>query len=191
MVRSWGLNLRLLCCAPPTSEIALELTAREQEKDRSARLAAEEAQAAAQDEARGHYSVLGLPVDFTAAELKKAYRKLSLTFHPDRVGGSTAKMVRITVAYDCLSDAACKRDFDAGVGLDDWDPDAVEKHYFPERFPFEPFGDPFQYDRDPARRERAAARRTERMWTPPAAGPMVSEPPEEQGGAGDEPKDEL
>ena len=37
-----------------------------------------------------HYGVLGLACDHTEAELKKAYKKASITAHPDRPGGSTS-----------------------------------------------------------------------------------------------------
>lgn len=58
------------------------------------------------------YAVLGVPKTATAAELKKAYRKLAKDLHPDRNPGDTAKeerFKRVTAAYDVLSDVK-KRD---------------------------------------------------------------------------------
>ena len=48
--------------------------------------------------------------------LKKAYRKLSLTVHPDKHGGSSeAHMAfeKIQDAYDCLSDDICRETYDS------------------------------------------------------------------------------
>ena len=170
----WGLSLRVLCCSPPGSEGAKVLAATQEEQERLAAAEAAAAEAAALNEARGHYWVLGIPCDFSASELKRAYRQLSLRLHPDRQGGDTAKMARVAAAYECLQDAECKRSFDIGMGIDGFHHEQVEKHYFPERYPFEPFGDPFEHDRDPARRQRSQERRKERMWTPPTAGPSLT-----------------
>ena len=182
----WGMELSVLCCAPADSEAAARLTAARAQKERAAAAAAEEAAVAALDELRGHYWVLGVRVDFTAAELKKAFRTRSIQYHPDRAGGSTSRMARLASSYECLSVAACKTHFDFGRDLEGYNYEQVERHYFPERYPFEPFGDPFAHDRDQSRRQRSDLRRKERMWTPGAAGPSLAgqeattdeEPPE-------------
>eukprot|EP01035_Chromulina_nebulosa_P068773 gene68773-94247_t len=47
--------------------------------------------------------------------LKKAYRKLSLTVHPDKHGGSSEAHIafeKIQDAYDCLSDDTCRESYD-------------------------------------------------------------------------------
>lgn len=47
--------------------------------------------------------------------LKKAYRKLSLTVHPDKHGGSSEAHIafeKIQDAYDCLSDDTCRETYD-------------------------------------------------------------------------------
>src|SRR6476646_4960467 len=61
------------------------------------------------------YSVLG--VERTAADddIKKAYRKLAMTFHPDRNGGSKEaeeKFKAITEAYDVLRDPQKRAAYD-------------------------------------------------------------------------------
>src|ERR687885_1566241 len=53
------------------------------------------------------YSVLGVGRDASDDEIKKAYRKLAMTYHPDRNGGSKEAEERfkaITEAYDVLRD---------------------------------------------------------------------------------------
>ncbi|TMW58360.1 hypothetical protein Poli38472_009919 [Pythium oligandrum] len=50
-----------------------------------------------------YYEALGVPKTATAAEIKKAYRKLALKNHPDK-GGDPELFKSITVAYEVLSD---------------------------------------------------------------------------------------
>jgi len=54
------------------------------------------------------YDVLGVSKGSTAAEIKKAYRKLALKNHPDK-GGDPETFKKMTVAYEVLSDPE-KRD---------------------------------------------------------------------------------
>src|SRR5918911_1253631 len=54
-----------------------------------------------------YYSVLGVARDASDDEIKRAYRKLAMTYHPDRNGGSKEAEERfkeITEAYDVLRD---------------------------------------------------------------------------------------
>ena len=53
------------------------------------------------------YKVLDVEKTSTAEEIKKAYRKLSLKYHPDRNQGnaeSTKKFQEISAAYEVLGD---------------------------------------------------------------------------------------
>jgi len=60
-----------------------------------------------------HYEVLGLSNDASATDIKKAYRKLSLQYHPDRNSSEEAvvKMHAINSAYEILSDDEKRRQY--------------------------------------------------------------------------------
>jgi|Laugresbdmm110sn_2_1035109.scaffolds.fasta_scaffold00372_9 DnaJ-class molecular chaperone len=61
-----------------------------------------------------HYDALGVNPKSTDAEIKKAYRVLSLKYHPDRNSSSEAvdKMHKINEAYEVLSDPQKRRHYD-------------------------------------------------------------------------------
>jgi molecular chaperone DnaJ len=61
------------------------------------------------------YKVLGVPKDISDADLKKAYRKLARTHHPDSNQGDAsaeAKFKEISEAYSVLSDAEQRKEYD-------------------------------------------------------------------------------
>lgn len=59
-----------------------------------------------------HYATLGIDKTSTQAEIKKAYRKLSMQHHPDR-GGSEDKFKEIADAYNVLGDEQKRQQYDA------------------------------------------------------------------------------
>lgn len=62
-----------------------------------------------------YYSVLGVGRTATADEIKKAFRKLAVKFHPDKAGGDAAaeeKFKQINEAYDVLSDPEKRKKYD-------------------------------------------------------------------------------
>ena len=65
--------------------------------------------------AKDYYAVLGIKKDASADEIKKAYRKLALKYHPDKNPGdkkAEEKFKELTEAYAVLSDPEKKRQYD-------------------------------------------------------------------------------
>jgi curved DNA-binding protein len=63
-----------------------------------------------------YYAILGVPETATEEEIKKAYRKLALQYHPDRNPGdkeAEEKFKKINEAYSVLSDPEKRREYDA------------------------------------------------------------------------------
>ncbi len=93
---------------------------------------------------RDYYEVLGLSRGASAEEIKKAYRKLASQLHPDRNPGdkvAEAKYKELTNAYEVLSDAEKKQQYDTfgsttgpgghpgGPGGAGFDPRAAEEMF--------------------------------------------------------------
>lgn len=69
---------------------------------------------------RDYYEILGIAKDASADEIKKAFRKLAVKYHPDKEGGDEAKFKEASEAYEVLKDATKRQRYDqfghAGVG---------------------------------------------------------------------------
>ncbi len=64
---------------------------------------------------RDYYEILGVSRDISDADLKKAYRKLALKYHPDRNKGDESAAERfkeVSEAYEVLSDAEKRKVYD-------------------------------------------------------------------------------
>mmetsp|Transcript_14743 Transcript_14743/g.38246 ORF Transcript_14743/g.38246 Transcript_14743/m.38246 type:complete len:491 (+) Transcript_14743:103-1575(+) len=68
---------------------------------------------------RTHYDVLGVDRNATKAEIKKAYRSLSLQYHPDKNKAADAADVfhEIAQAYEVLSDDTKREEYDEGYSM--------------------------------------------------------------------------
>ena len=58
-----------------------------------------------------YYELLGVQPNATPIEIKKAYRKLAMKHHPDKVG-DVEQFKKIQTAYDTLSDPEKKQQYD-------------------------------------------------------------------------------
>ncbi|MGM0508741.1 MAG: molecular chaperone DnaJ [Fusobacteriota bacterium] len=62
-----------------------------------------------------YYDILGVSKDATDREIKKAYRKLAMKYHPDKTSGdkgSEEKFKKISEAYEVLSDSDKRAKYD-------------------------------------------------------------------------------
>ena len=77
-----------------------------------------------------YYKILGCPRDASSSEIKSAFRKATIKWHPDRYRDKQQKqeaeamMKKINVAYEVLSDPQKKMMYDQGI-----DPEHPENNY--------------------------------------------------------------
>ncbi|MCX8489830.1 MAG: DnaJ domain-containing protein, partial [Cyclobacteriaceae bacterium] len=63
---------------------------------------------------KNYYFILGIHIYAREADIKRAYRKLALQFHPDRNSSPDASAIfrEVNEAYEILSDPQRKFDYD-------------------------------------------------------------------------------
>lgn len=63
---------------------------------------------------KDYYSILGVSKNATAEDIKKAYRKIAMKYHPDRnkEEGAEVKFKEATAAYEILSDEQKRKHYD-------------------------------------------------------------------------------
>ena len=104
------------------------------------------------DDENDYYKILGIKKDATDGEIKKAYRKLALKWHPDKNPNNREeaeeKFKKINEAYSVLSDKNKRRQYDKGgdfsFDFGSFNADDIFKDFFGGKDPFaEFFGDDF------------------------------------------------
>lgn len=75
------------------------------------------------------YQILGVAVDTSASEIKKAYRKLALKYHPDKSQdpAHNALFIKVSNAYEILSDEEAKESYNLRqrCGAKGFDPNSL------------------------------------------------------------------
>ena len=104
------------------------------------------------DDEKDFYKILGVNKDATEAEIKKAYRKLALKWHPDKNPNNREeaeeKFKKINEAYSVLSDKNKRKQYDHGGNFDfdfSFNADDIFKDFFGGKDPFSEF---FKFDDD-------------------------------------------
>lgn len=96
-----------------------------------------------------YYKILEVPRDASESELKQAFRKSTIKWHPDRHRGEEEKkkaeqmMKKINIAYECLSDPQKRALYDQGVDPDNQQMDGANFggfNLFDMMNPFADFG---------------------------------------------------
>jgi len=96
-----------------------------------------------QSKQKDYYKVLDVSRDADAKTIKKAFRRAAMKAHPDKAGGSEAKMAAVNEAYEVLSKPELRARFDNGD--DPNDPMAQQGGYpFPGGASGHPFAQFFQ-----------------------------------------------
>lgn len=111
---------------------------------------------------RDYYEVLGVPRDVNAADLKSAYRKVALKYHPDRNPGDKEaedKFKEASEAYEVLCDPEKRARYDrfghAGAGFEGFGAQGFNAQTINEIFG-DIFGDIFGGRRQKGGRQRGA-----------------------------------
>lgn len=69
---------------------------------------------------RDYYEILGVGKDASPDEIKKAFRRLAIKYHPDKEGGNEESFKEVNEAYEVLKDPSKRQRYDqfghAGVG---------------------------------------------------------------------------
>lgn len=103
---------------------------------------------------KDYYRILGVPRTATKREINKAYRKLAVQWHPDKVTTpeekktAEAKFIELAAAKEVLTDDEKRRRYDLGEDpLDPLDPQQQQQqHFYQQHFSqqggtfFNPFG---------------------------------------------------
>lgn len=58
------------------------------------------------------YEILGLPPSASSSEIKRAYRKLSLLLHPDKETGDEKAFMKLSKAYQALTDEESRKNWE-------------------------------------------------------------------------------
>ena len=91
---------------------------------------------------KDYYNILGLSINASSDDIKRAYRKLAKKYHPDTNKSATASemFALVTEAYDNLSDDIKRRDYDLKKAKNDKTFENKTKYYEGGEFDGDFFG---------------------------------------------------
>ena len=61
---------------------------------------------------KDYYTILGVETNATQDEIKKAYRKLSMKYHPDRNNGDDTQFKELNEAYSTIGDETKRKQYE-------------------------------------------------------------------------------
>jgi preprotein translocase subunit Sec63 len=70
------------------------------------------------DPEKNHYVSLGLSAEADTEEIKRAYRNLARSYHPDSPNGDVEAFLLVQEAYEVLGDSALRRAYDRQCNRD-------------------------------------------------------------------------
>lgn len=73
-----------------------------------------------------YYGILGIPKKSGIDDIRKAYKKLALIYHPDKPTGDNVRFQKINDAYQFLNDKSKKALYDATIDMDE-NPDTLNE----------------------------------------------------------------
>ena len=92
---------------------------------------------------KDYYHILGVNKNANKNEIKKAYRKLAVRYHPDKNPGGEEKFKEVAEAYEVLSNETKRQQYDRGgiSGLEGMqgvriNPHDIFRHFFNGQDPF-------------------------------------------------------
>ena len=68
---------------------------------------------------KSYYEILNIDKSSSGDEVRRAYRRLALIYHPDRIGGDAEKFKALSVVHSTLSDSGKREIYDADGTADD------------------------------------------------------------------------
>ncbi|CDW77071.1 UNKNOWN [Stylonychia lemnae] len=103
---------------------------------------------------KDYYDILGVTKTATEDEVKKAYKKLALKFHPDknRAPNATDAFKKVSQAFACLSNAEKKRIYDQHGSEENFQQRYQQSYYQEDFNPHDIFSAFFGFDSGMARR---------------------------------------
>ena len=70
---------------------------------------------------QNYYQILGLKFPATIKDVKKAFRKLALKYHPDKNKNDATEFIKISEAYNVLNNQEKKQIYDSKIQEDEFD----------------------------------------------------------------------